>query len=133
MGPATTAKGLKAHTTHRQLPQQDTYRRYTSSRCHAPPWGSRPERRDVKRSQNFNPQDRRDSSALLAVLEKQILAIVFSFSTAQLFQSRTLLQSVNSHRSERPTLPEEYVVRSSECVFRCHHKLVSFLKDKQVC
>ena len=44
-----------------------------------------------------------------------------------------LLQSINSHRCERPTQPEEYAGRSSGRVCRCHHRLVWFLKDKHIC
>lgn len=40
---------------------------------------------------------------------------------------------VNSHQCEHPTLPKEYVGRSSGCVYLCHRKLVLFLKDKDVC
>lgn len=116
--PDLAAKGLKPQRTHRQLPQQDTYRRYIWSRCHAPSWGSRPEIAGVEGNQR---QTRRRCFTQ---------SIFLSFNCTN---SPGKNSSVNSHRSEHPTQPEEYGARSSGCVCRCRHTLELFLKDKQVC
>lgn len=84
--------------THRQLPQQDTCRRYIWSRRHAPSWGSRPEKRDREGHQNSYPEE-----------IEQVAAILNRVS--------------NSHQCERPTQPEEYGARSSGHVCQCRRKL----------